>query len=513
MVKEIFTLFPNSIIEPCRISQDMLEGLFGTIQQLGGDSSTQTLKEYGHVLNKFQVTAKITSKIKSFNYRKSSNAGMEFNDLVRYDYRKKSKNNKVHINLSENVTQLSNMTSFTQQIFEELISNNLFMGKIEILKLSINDKINQQNQKILNFQQELIEKIFKGNFYENRNTHESTNSLLIPKNIITLNPAESQKFSYISVEYIQETKSQITNIIPKSEFIQYMIYLESLTLELFENHNKLVAYFLISKVIEKIFKGNFYENRNTHESTNSLLIPKNIITLNPAESQKFSYISVEYIQETKSQITNIIPKSEFIQYMIYLESLTLELFENHNKLGPNILQYVKNNLLSNSFLLEKFITTITKDNIELDNEELKFVYERCISIYMKSCQKTWRNVNNYIPKKGTASLRENLKTMRSNKLIVENKENKKSTLMKKINLPSDPIHALGQLRVWAQLEEAEDSFSKMFLVSELLWLVWIFEIITSYKRKKILVPIIIENLKISTPFIEEALNKSSIFME
>ncbi|RHZ86584.1 hypothetical protein Glove_48g137 [Diversispora epigaea] len=248
---------------------------------------------------------------------------------------------------------------------------------------------------------------------------------------------------------------------------------------------RLVTYFLISKVIEKIFKGNFYENKNTHENTNSLLISKNIITLNPAESQKFSYISdwilfkllkrdhimnfhlkffiihnlletlctekVEHIEETKSQITNIISKPEFIQYMIYLESLTLELFENHNELGSNILQYVKNNLLSNSFLLEKFITTITKNNIELDNEELKFVYERCISIYMKSCQKTWRNVNNYISEKGTASLRENLKTIRSNKLIVENKENKKSTLMKKINLPSDPMHALEQLRVWAQL--------------------------------------------------------------
>ncbi|RHZ84546.1 hypothetical protein Glove_79g8 [Diversispora epigaea] len=113
---------------------------------------------------------------------------------------------------------------------------------------------------------------------------------------------------------------------------------------------------------------------------------------------------------------------------------------------------------------------------------------------MKSRQKTWRNVNNYIPEKGTASLRENLKTMHSNKLIVENKENKKPTLMKKVNLPSDPMHALEQLRVWAQLEEAEDSFSKMFL-------------------KKNIGPIIIENLKISTPFIEEALNKSSIFME
>jgi hypothetical protein len=83
MVEEIFTLYSNSSIEPRRISQDMLEGLFGTIRQLGGDSSTQTLKGYGHALNKFQVTAKITSEIKSFNYGKSDNAGMEFNYLAR----------------------------------------------------------------------------------------------------------------------------------------------------------------------------------------------------------------------------------------------------------------------------------------------------------------------------------------------------------------------------------------------------------------------------------------------
>jgi len=42
MVKDIFTLYPDVAIEPRRVSQDMLEGLFGTIRQLGGDSSTQT---------------------------------------------------------------------------------------------------------------------------------------------------------------------------------------------------------------------------------------------------------------------------------------------------------------------------------------------------------------------------------------------------------------------------------------------------------------------------------------
>jgi hypothetical protein len=83
MVERIFVLYPNSTIEPRRISQDMLEGLFGTIRQLGGDSSTQTLKGYGHALNKFQVTAKITTEIQSLNYGKSNHARMELNCLTR----------------------------------------------------------------------------------------------------------------------------------------------------------------------------------------------------------------------------------------------------------------------------------------------------------------------------------------------------------------------------------------------------------------------------------------------
>ena len=83
MVKDIFTLYPNVTIEPCRVSQDMLEGLFGTIRQLGGDSSTQTLKGYGNALNKFQITALVTAKTKSVNYGMSNHTRMEFDYLSR----------------------------------------------------------------------------------------------------------------------------------------------------------------------------------------------------------------------------------------------------------------------------------------------------------------------------------------------------------------------------------------------------------------------------------------------
>ncbi|RIB22950.1 hypothetical protein C2G38_2033159 [Gigaspora rosea] len=34
---------PGAAIQPRRVSQDMLEGLFGTIREMGSDSSTQTL--------------------------------------------------------------------------------------------------------------------------------------------------------------------------------------------------------------------------------------------------------------------------------------------------------------------------------------------------------------------------------------------------------------------------------------------------------------------------------------
>ena len=105
--------------------------------------------------------------------------------------------------------------------------------------------------------------------------------------------------------------------------------------------------------------------------------------------------------------------------------------------------------------------------------------------------------------------------MRSNQSSASNSttENKKHTIIQKTNLPSKPIHALEQLRIWAQFENAEESFTRIFLVSELLWLIWAFGISTQYKRKQKLVPIIITNLKNRIPFVEEALGKNNIFME
>ena len=83
MLTFVLNKYPGSIIQPRRISQDMLEGLFGTIRELGGDSSTQTLKSYGHALNKYQVTTLVSSEIKSINYGKTDSTGSGITTLIR----------------------------------------------------------------------------------------------------------------------------------------------------------------------------------------------------------------------------------------------------------------------------------------------------------------------------------------------------------------------------------------------------------------------------------------------
>ncbi|CAB4399417.1 unnamed protein product [Rhizophagus irregularis] len=399
MIEEIFTLYPNSIIEPRRISQDMLEGLFVIIEQ------------------------------------------------------KRPKDNNIHITLLNHSTRLSNMSPFTRQIFESLLLDDLFMGKIEAPTSSFILFLQEERQQLFNL-----------------------------------------------CLYNDKIASILNNYLCSG--IWYLEF-QKIILQNHSSAQRLVAYFLICKVIEQTFKGDFYENRNLQERADPNLTPKKIINLNQAEFQKFSYIidwvlfkllkrdhvmnshpkfrlmhtllealckkKVEYVVETKSQITNIIPGPEFTQFMHHLESLVIDLFEKHNELGSNILHYVKNSLLSNTPLNQMFITILkTSAEVELEDEEFGFIYERCITIYMRSHQKTWRDVNNYIPEKGTASLRESLKTMRSNNSPIENK---KSSFMKKTNLPTNPAHALEQLRVWAQLEKAEDSFANIFSVSELLWIV------------------------------------------
>ncbi|RHZ86169.1 hypothetical protein Glove_54g172 [Diversispora epigaea] len=148
------------------------------------------------------------------------------------------------------------------------------------------------------------------------------------------------------------------------------------------------------------------------------------------------------------------------------------------------------------------------EKYELKEETKKFLYERIISIYMRSRQKSWRRFNELIPEKGTASLRENLKTMNND---IEKIESKPASI-KKFNIPKDPMLGLEKLRTWAHLENIEEEFFKIFLVSELQWLFWAFGDNSKNKRKKNLIPLILDHLKKGTPFSKEALTKDQIFV-
>jgi len=67
---------------------------------------------------------------------------------------------------------------------------------------------------------------------------------------------------------------------------------------------------------------------------------------------------VEY--ETRTQTTNIIPGQSFLLFMQYLESLVLQFFKKHEKLGPHILNYIQKSLLINRSLNQQFCDSINE---------------------------------------------------------------------------------------------------------------------------------------------------------
>jgi hypothetical protein len=83
MLEYVLSKHNGAAIQPRRISQDMLEGLFGTIRQLSGDSSTQTLQGYGHALNKYRVTALVSSEVRSINYGNADSTGSGIHSISR----------------------------------------------------------------------------------------------------------------------------------------------------------------------------------------------------------------------------------------------------------------------------------------------------------------------------------------------------------------------------------------------------------------------------------------------
>ncbi|GES87690.1 hypothetical protein GLOIN_2v1776914 [Rhizophagus clarus] len=430
MIEFILKKYPGSMIQPRRVSQDMLEGLFGTIRELGGDSSTQTLKSYGHSLNKYQVTALVLSEIKSINYGKANSIGTGITSLERRDSRKDKnyhEENKENSNIYQKYNaRLLQLSAFSRKIFESILADNLIMEKFGSVSKSLNNNVNYFIDKLLQSWQNIIKKIA---------------CEAIPKKI--------------GVQWLATWSSHLELYLNNYQCsgIWYQEFLEVTKLHT-SSTNRLVAYLLLQKVIEYTFRK---KDIKKDQAADCNLIPKNIIVLEPAEASKFTYIvgwvvyklvksdnitkshphfkaicayleilnseQVIYEQDVRSKITNVIPGQEFLEFMYKIESLILLLFEKHKELGPNILQYIQNSLLSNLPLLQSFnmlfdlagqqflaCDTTAIEKHELKDDARNFLYERIISIYMRSRQKSWRRFNNLIPEKGTSSLRENLKT-------------------------------------------------------------------------------------------------------
>ncbi|CAG8806245.1 3339_t:CDS:2, partial [Dentiscutata erythropus] len=206
--------YPGSVIQPRCISQDMFKGLFGTIRQLGGDSSTQTLKSYRHSLNKYQVTALVSSKLKSINYGEADGTGIGINTLTRRDYRKDKKcpinNENPHYiyekhsiqSCNSNVND-ENMKAFYLQIERcNLIEAILYQDSIDHLLQKwqniIRTMVFEAVPKKIGVQcVQVIAQTFKRKTIKIEQNKLSADCHLMIKNIIVLELTEASKFSYI----------------------------------------------------------------------------------------------------------------------------------------------------------------------------------------------------------------------------------------------------------------------------------------------------------------------------
>lgn len=429
------------------------------------------------------------------------------------------------------------------------------MGRITPPLNSLNDQINDENTNIFNTnvkRYELIELLLYHNSIDILLQNWQNEIKLVAQSSIP-----KKKGTKWMLRWSSNLENRLNNYLCSGSWFVYFQQ-EFQLLQFPHSVQRIVAFLILQKVILETFKGNNSKNDELEKGADPNLLPQVIINLDPAETSKFVYIvgwilfkltkddkvmmshpkfgimrsllnnlsseNIEYVHEIRSKTTNIIPGSEIMDFMYHFESVIVQLFEKHNELGPNILHYIRISLLNNLHLHEKFsflLKFATHDNVNSENSEGKlllskedhiFLFERIVSTYMKSRQKTWRQYNGYIPEKGTASLRENLKVMRSNNQVPsKNEKGKISNQIKKSNLPTNPMLALIQLRVWVHLEDAENLFAKIFLVTDLLWLLWAFGVKTPLKRKNALVPLLVNHLKNETPFSDEALARKSMF--
>jgi len=188
---------------------------------------------------------------------------------------------------------------------------------------------------------------------------------------------------------------------------------------------RLVAYMLLEKTIRITFKQSHdrqHQGQLIEDQTESWIIPRKITTLEPIEASKFLYIigwviykltksdpltmahkdfmkmrsclnalsteNMEYKYNTRSKKTTITPGADFVQFMYYLESLVIQLFEKHTEYGPDILIYINNNLTNNQPLKEQFHTLLQKsyehqyDTNHLSEEDERYLFMQLIKTYM-----------------------------------------------------------------------------------------------------------------------------------
>ncbi|CAG8811754.1 42478_t:CDS:2, partial [Gigaspora margarita] len=381
--------------------------------------------------------------------------GIGINTLTRRDYRRDKKcqinNEKPHYIYEKYSIRLSQLLPLSRQIFENLLADDLIMGRINFSLESCNNSVNEENMKAFYLQIErcnLIEAILYQDSIDHllqkwQNIIRTMAFEAAPKKIGSLRRELRLNNYQCSDNWYQDFL-----VAAKSHTDCHLIIKNIIVLE-------------PAEVIYKLIKSD--DLTQSHPQFNSICTHLEVLS-----SEK-----VVYKRYIRSQTTNVIPGQEFLEFFYKIESLILLLFKKYNEYGPNILEYICNSLLCNLPLLRSF-------NMLLD-------------IASRS-----------------SSLQENLKGM-YNVTQTSPKIDKKLMLIKKTNIPTDPLLGLKQLQIWAQLDGAEKVFSRIFLVSELQWLLWAFGDSTTKKQKKNLISSILNHLQKGTQFCEEAILKGQIF--
>lgn len=289
------------------------------------------------------------------------------------DYRKNKKHyeeDKENNNICQKYnTRLLQLSTFSCGIFESLLTDNLIMGSFKSLSESSNDSVNcenSQNTKVYQLQTEWC------NLIEVLLYLDSIDKLLQSwQNIIKKIACEAIP-KKPGIQWLTTWSSHLELYLNNYQW-SGIWYEEFLTVTKLHTSStlRLVAYLLLQKVIEHTFRKKAIKKDQTADCN---LIPENIIVLEPIEASKFFYIvdwvvykltksdkqtkshpqfkaicahleilnseQVVYEQDVRSQITNVIPGQEFLEFMYKMESLILLLFEKHKELGPNTLQYI-----------------------------------------------------------------------------------------------------------------------------------------------------------------------------